>query len=119
MTKSFVTIAGLRYINRYSIDANEGACPRSIEVESLNDSLKSRSKSASNCTLVADLAVHFSGFMRMCLQRIELRSKNSFSLSCKLKDKLVSSMMFVKKNAKFLRKQSAMATQEWSHISII
>jgi hypothetical protein len=94
-------------LERYVRDATDGACPLYNEDESFNDPLKWWSVSGSKYLLVADLARIFLAIPATSApsERIWSRAARILSLRrARLNDKLVSRMMFVKENAKFLHK---------------
>jgi hypothetical protein len=103
-------------LNRNMRDANKGACPLHNESESFNDPLKWWSLSASKYTLVADLARVFLAIPATSApsERIWSRAARILTLRrAKLKDEVVSRMMFVKENSCFLHKHyCALAKQE-------
>jgi len=97
-------------------DAADGACPLYDDKESFNDPLKWWSTNALKYTLVAELARIFLAIPATSApsERVWIRASRILSLRrARLKDKLVSRMMFVKENAKFLHKHyCALAKQE-------
>jgi hypothetical protein len=94
-------------LHRYMRDETDGACPLHNEDESFNDPLKWWSVSSSKYILVADLARVFLAILATFApsERIWKKAARILSLRrARLQDQLVSRMMFVKENAKLLRK---------------